>query len=135
LYLFALIWSIGTTTDLKGKEAFDKWLRERMPKMGIEFPAERMVYDYKFDIVEKKWTIWFETVKEYNVDIKMSYNEIVVPTLDSIRMKYFTAQLLTSGKHVLLPGPTGTGKSVNTSELLTYELPEGYQTLTMTFSA
>jgi MoxR-like ATPase len=41
-------------------------------------------------------------------------------------MKFLCKLLLTNGKHVLLPGPTGTGKSVNTSELLTYELPEEF---------
>lgn len=94
-----------------------------------------MVYDHTYDVKAKCWKSWFDTVREYVVDIKMSYNEIVVPTLDSIRMKYLTALLLTAGKHVLAPGPTGTGKSVNTSEMLTYELPAEYQTLIMTFSA
>jgi dynein heavy chain len=93
------------------------------------------VYDHTYDVKTKSWKSWFDTVREYVVDIKMSYNEIVVPTLDSIRMKYLTALLLTAGKHVLAPGPTGTGKSVNTSEMLTYELPPEYQTLIMTFSA
>lgn len=38
-------------------------------------------------------------------------------------------------KHVLSPGPTGTGKTVNINELLTQELPEEYQTIPITFSA
>ena len=76
-----------------------------------------------------------DTISEYQVDIKMSYNEIVVPTVDSIRMKYFIKFLALNGKHVLTPGPTGVGKSVYIQELLTYELPEEYQTLAMTFSA
>ena len=50
-------------------------------------------------------------------------------------MKYLASHLLKFNKHVLIPGPTGTGKSVNTTEMLTYELPEEYQTLAMTFSA
>jgi dynein heavy chain len=54
-----------------------------------------------------------ETIPEYQVDTKISYNEILVPTVDSIRMKYFTKLLVLNSKHVLTPGPTGTGKSVN----------------------
>lgn len=38
-------------------------------------------------------------------------------------------------KHVLSPGPTGTGKTVNINELLTQELSEEYQTIPITFSA
>jgi len=60
-----------------------------------------------------------DTVPAYAVDNKLSYGEIVVPTFDSIRMKYLKRMLLMNKKHVLSPGPTGTGKTVNINELLT----------------
>ena len=136
LFFFALVWSIGVTTTLEGRIKFDKWIRENViAKIGLEFPADRLVYDYKFNVETKEWQYWRETVPEYTVDIKASYNEILVPTVDSIRMKYFVKLLVTNNKHILTPGPTGTGKSVNIAELLTYELPEEYQTLGITFSA
>ena len=135
LFIFSVVWSVGTTTTLAGREKFDIWLRKKLPIVNVDFPEEKLVYDYAFDRPNKRWISWYDTVGEYSVDIKMSYNEIVVPTLDSIRMKHMTARMLTSGKHVLIPGPTGTGKSVNTTEMLTYEMPEEYQALTMTFSA
>lgn len=99
---------------------------ELLPKLFIDFPAENKVYDYKFEIEKKQWIPWLETIETYQVDTRQSFNEILVPTQDSIRMKFLCKLLLTNGKHVLLPGPTGTGKSVNTSELLTYELPEEF---------
>ena len=135
IFCFAVIWSIGCTTDLAGRKKFDTYMREKLKKLGIEFPEEKLVYDYYFDRTTKTWVNWFDTVPEYNVDIQTSYSEIVVPTLDSIRMKYHVKNLLTSGGHVMIPGPTGTGKSVNTFEMLTYEMPEEYTTLTRTFSA
>lgn len=48
LFLFAVFWSIGTTTTLEGRIKFDKWIRERMTSLSIEFPEEKLVYDYKF---------------------------------------------------------------------------------------
>ena len=69
------------------------------------------------------------------MDIQTPYNEIVVPTQDSIRMKYIMKTLVTNMKHVLTPGPTGTGKSVYIQELTTFEMTEEYQTLKITFSA
>lgn len=42
--------------------------------------------------------------------------------------------LIMSGKHVMMPGPIGTGKSVYIQQL-SYEMPEEYQTLKQTFSA
>lgn len=113
LFLFAIFWSIGTTTTLEGRMKFNQWIREKMSGLNIEFPEEKMVYDYKFNTETKEWVYWKETISEYNVDIKISYNEILVPTVDSIRMKHLTRFLVLNGKHCLTPGPTGTGKSVN----------------------
>ena len=106
-----------------------------LPGLGVTFPEEGLVYDYKWDLSKKEWIKWGDTVREYEVDIKASFNEIVVPTNDSIRMKFICRLLLCNKKHVLCPGPTGTGKSVNTTELLTAEMPEEFLPLTMTFSA
>ena len=50
-------------------------------------------------------------------------------------MKYLLKTLIVNMKHVLTPGPTGTGKTVYISELTTFEMTEEYQTLKMTFSA
>jgi dynein heavy chain len=135
IFIFATIWSIGTTTNLDGRLKFNKWFREKMAENSIEFPEERLVYDYKWNTETKEWVYWMETISEYNVDIKVSYNEILVPTVDSIRMKHLVKFLVLNSKHCLTPGPTGTGKSVNIAELMTYELPEEYQTLAITFSA
>ena len=67
---------------------------------------------------EKEWVKWTLTVSEYFVDPKQSYESIVVPTFDSIRMQYLKKLLVTHKKHVLCPGPTGTGKTVNIQILL-----------------
>lgn len=56
----------------------------------------------------------------------MPYNEIVVPTTDSIRMKFLLKKLISNMKHVLMPGPTGTGKSVYIQQLTTFEMTEEY---------
>lgn len=76
-----------------------------------------------------------DTISEYQVDTRQNYSDIVVPTVDSIRMKFLARILLLHDKHVLVPGPTGTGKSVNIAELLQTQLPEEFQTVGMTFSA
>lgn len=135
-FVFALVWSIGCTTNLDGREKFDKRVRELMGRdHKFKFPGEGLVYDYCFDKSERSWKQWTDTVQPYTVDNKLSYGEIVVPTFDSIRMKYLKRILILNKKHVLSPGPTGTGKTVNISELLATELTEDYQTIPLTFSA
>jgi len=44
------MWSVGGTTDLVGRKRIDTWLRERMQKHGVNFPAEKQVYDWHFNL-------------------------------------------------------------------------------------
>ena len=88
-----------------------------------------------WDKTKKEWVIWTLTCQEYFVDNKMMYSEIVVPTFDSIRMQYLTRILVLNKKHVLCPGPTGTGKTVNIQIMLAEQMPEDYQYIPITFSA
>ena len=135
IFVLCFIWSLGATTTQLGRERFDKWMRDQLKVHKIDFPEDKSVYDWTYNREKKEWESWFEIIPAYTVDIKMPYNEIVVPTLDSIRMKYLMKTLIINMKHVLTPGPTGTGKSVYISELTTFEMSEEYQTLKMTFSA
>ena len=126
LFFFACTWSMGCTTDLAGREKFNSFIRPIIQKSGMPFPEDKLVYDFVWDVEEREWKSWHETINEYVVDVKLSYNEIVVPTLDSIRMKWVMRHLINGNKHVMCPGPTGTGKSVYISELLQSGLPEDF---------
>lgn len=63
------------------------------------------------------------------------YHEIAIPTKDSARNLYLTKLLITHNFHVLTLGPTGTGKSLNCSELLISGLNDTYQYIGLAFSA
>jgi dynein heavy chain len=112
IFMFCFMWSVGGTTDLNGRKRFDAWIKERMAKHNVTFPEEKQCYDWHFNLEKAEWVSWFDTIPVFDVDIRMSYSEIVVPTDDSIRMKYLMRTLMSNDKHVLMPGPTGTGKSV-----------------------
>jgi len=119
LFIFAIIWSIGATTTPEGRQKFSENMRSLMGKDNEHrMPNEGTVYDYCYDKSNKCWVNWAETVTEYTVDPKAQYAEIIVPTFDSIRMKYVKKLLITNGKHILAPGPTGTGKTINFIDLL-----------------
>jgi len=136
IFFFCLIWSVGGTTNAPGREKFNKWCREQMQKHGLTgFPEEKLVYDWQYNIETSEWVNWFSTISEFIVDTNVSYAEIVVPTQDSIRMKYLMSTLIKNDKHILMPGPTGTGKSVYVQELVQFQMPEEFQTLIMCFSA
>jgi dynein heavy chain len=116
-FVFALTWSIGATTNLEGREKFNQKLKTLLSQK-VAFPEDMAIYDAMWHAGKKEWVKWTDTVDEYHVDAKLPYSEIVVPTFDSIRMQYITRLLLMNKKHVLCPGPTGTGKTVNIQIML-----------------
>lgn len=50
----------------------------------------------------------------------------MVPTMDSTRNIYITKTLLVNKFHVMCPGPTGTGKSLNLYTLLGKEMGDDF---------
>lgn len=79
-----------------------------------------------YDKTEKQWITWNDIEGKFSIDNKATFAEIIVPTFDSIRMKYIKKLLIENNKNILCPGPTGTGKTVNISNLLNQGLPEEY---------
>lgn len=73
--------------------------------------------------------------QNFQVDQKLAYHEIMIPTSDSTRNTHLLRLLITNNKHVLNPGPTGTGKTQNIFKLLTQDLGEEFMYISLTFSA
>jgi len=95
IYIFCLCWTLGATTNLEGRAKFNIKIKDFMGKDNkFKFPSIGSVYDYKFDLEKKEWIGWTETISEFAIDPKASYNEIIVPTFDSIRMKFIKGTLI-----------------------------------------
>lgn len=103
----------------------------------------KTIYDVCFDpnasegggAAGGQWVDWMATTPALVIPKEAAYENIVIPTLDSIRMTYVFKTLLLKGKHILCAGPTGTGKTVNISEFLYKNAPDHYETIALTFSA
>ena len=137
LFLFSLVWSVGVTTVSTGRIKFDAYLKQTMTmnSVKIPFPKAGLVYDYKFDIATSKWQTWMADVESFEYNPSLTFNEVVVPTKDSVRNLFLLEKLLTNGKHVLCVGPTGTGKTVNIMNYLQQGMDQKYVPLTLSFSA
>jgi len=69
LFVFAVTWTIGATTNLEGREKFHNKFAKMIPdKVG--FPSQTKVYDVMWDKGKKEWVKWTHTVDEYFVDSK-----------------------------------------------------------------
>ncbi|XP_029455356.1 dynein heavy chain 1, axonemal [Rhinatrema bivittatum] len=150
-FIFSLIWSVGVTGDADSRILFSKWLREKMVTEQIKFlfPEEGLVYDYKLDdagisiaddeeeetLREVQWVTWIDPAFEFSIAPETSYSDIIVPTLDTVRMSYLLGMLLINKRPVLCIGPTGTGKTLTISDKLLKNLPLEYISHFLMFSA
>ncbi|KAL8022251.1 putative AAA+ ATPase domain, dynein heavy chain region D6 P-loop domain-containing protein [Plasmopara halstedii] len=137
LFLFSLVWSIGATGNDMGRKRFDDYIREEMVRNDVKkpFPTTGQVYDYSFDLESESWLPWLQTIPTFAIDSSASFSELVVPTADSVRSTFLMNLTLPLGVHMLIVGPTGTGKTINVNQFLEKLNPETYIPLSMAFSA
>lgn len=98
-------------------------------------PISGSVYDFKYDVETSSWIQWNDSVAPYTYDPKLSFAELIVPTKDSICYTYLLDILVRNNKHVMMTGPTGTGKTVNIQGHLQNGLPDKYVPIPISFSA
>eukprot|EP00040_Diaphanoeca_grandis_P037865 m.251013 g.251013 ORF g.251013 m.251013 type:complete len:2401 (+) comp33890_c0_seq1:2-7204(+) len=161
-FWFAVTWSIGGTASLASQKDFNMLVR--MIQVGpcdekiardwiiiskvykptsecrVPFPQDddnsRSIYDYKF-VTEGHgtWTPWDEFVNRDAFAKDATFNEIVVPTIDTTRYTYLMDLMVKHQIYPLLVGPTGTGKSVYANAFLDNLPKEKFKPLVVNFSA
>ena len=82
-------------------------------KIPIKLGDYKSLFDLYFDREKIQWINWLKTLPPYVVPKDVSYSRLIVPTIDSIRMTKLLNTLILCGKHTMICGPTGTGKSIS----------------------
>ncbi|XP_043934432.1 dynein axonemal heavy chain 12 [Protopterus annectens] len=150
-FAFSLVWSVGGCCDTDSRIKFDLFLKEMVAgktedsplptavnKWECPFDEKGLVYDYMYEFKGKgRWVHWNETIKNIQLgDKNTKIQEIIVPTMDTVRYTYLMDLCIHYGKPLLFVGPTGTGKSVYVKDKLMNNLDkECYLPSFINFSA
>ena len=139
-FMISLIWSFGCTTDDSGRAKFDAAIREMIaaegaPKMMAAIPEKNTVYDWAWVIKDMKFKSWLEIVPQFNIPPGAQFQDILVPTIDTIRYGYLLETQLRNDYGILFCGDTGTGKSVMVKEKLMKGMGDTFVSHFMNFSA
>ncbi|XP_076646690.1 dynein axonemal heavy chain 7 [Halictus rubicundus] len=159
-FFFSCIWALGGTMKGQYREQFSVLYRGflekdfppnlmetfRLPK-PIEpplkpyiflMPRDGLVFDYRFIKEGKgKWRLWTDELLDGpSIPRDVPVNQIIVPTVETVRYTALFRMLTNKEKPVLFVGPTGTGKSVYIIDfLLKKNNPAVNKPLIINFSA
>ncbi|XP_037090995.1 dynein heavy chain 10, axonemal-like [Pollicipes pollicipes] len=131
VFLQALYWSLGAGLEDADRVRFNDLIRDcaNMPGLADEGPrrakadewptTEETLFDYFWDIENGVWVPWRDKVPEYIHDPAVKFNDILVPTVDTVRSTWLL-HLMTEKirKPVVLVGESGTSKTATTSTYL-----------------
>lgn len=126
-FVFAAIWGFGSALFqdqfIDWRYEFSKWWQH---EFDIEFPDDTSVFNYYIDPVTKNFRRWNCLIPTGDlIDLDVSLQAILIPTAETVRLKYFMDQLLSKRYPVMLVGSSGSGKSVIVSDKLA-SLSEDY---------
>ena len=84
-----------------------------------EFPiSEPSLFEYYWDPEQDKWVPWAEKIPEYIHDPMRKFNEILVPTVDTVRTTWLLQLQIQLRQPILLVGETGTSKTATAANFL-----------------
>jgi dynein heavy chain, axonemal len=96
-FVQCLYFSLGASLVDDSRTRFDEFLKRLNPLMSVQDTLEKpanttqcptdkpTLYEYFFDIERKEWIAWEWIIPEYEHNPLMKFNDILVPTVDTLR--------------------------------------------------
>uniref|UniRef100_A0A1I8GN74 Dynein heavy chain 10, axonemal n=1 Tax=Macrostomum lignano TaxID=282301 RepID=A0A1I8GN74_9PLAT len=146
-FLQALYWGLGGALVEEGRVKLDQYVKyicsmsspadeERNHARAGEMPQlEPTLFEYFFDGDKEEWIPWKELVPKYVHQPGMKFNDILVPTIDTVRTTWLLEQMVGVQHPVLLVGETGTSKTSVSQNFLRQLDGEKYLLLMTNFSS
>ncbi|XP_076452214.1 dynein axonemal heavy chain 10-like [Babylonia areolata] len=147
IYIMALCWSAGAALLPDGRIKFDNYVKylsslpilseeggSQLAKAG-ELPGDLTLFEYFFDQDKKKWVPWSQMVPEYVHKPEVKFNEILVPTVDTVRATWLLGLMVGIKQPVVFIGDTGTSKTATIANFLRTLSSDTIMLLNMNFSS
>ena len=103
---------------------------------SMPMPFKNDYYDCLYIPEDSKWKFWGDMLPQFTIPPDTPYSSIVVPNNYTAQFSFMIELLVPHKRHVLVCGPTGTGKSVYVFNTITKNLPQSeFKPLCLGFSA
>jgi dynein heavy chain len=127
------VWNLLMMREWKKPDFFTSTVKGTF---ALPMPFKGDYYDCLYSVEDSKWKFWSDMLPAYTIAPDTPYSTIVVPNNYTAQYSFMIELLVTQKKHVLMCGPTGTGKSVYVYNTITAQLPQDqYKALCLGFSA
>eukprot|EP00960_Hanusia_phi_P050219 760078-Hanusia_phi.AAC.2 len=133
-FVFAYIWTLGANLHDNSIQKFDAFARQTIGKVISDFPTEKSVFDWKIDESTGSFVPWSSLIPKFEYDKTQPFFNLIVPTIDSTRVKFVMKAQILGGHHVLVGGNSGVGKTIIIQDFLD-NAGEEYISQTKVFSA
>ncbi|NXH09440.1 DYH9 protein, partial [Bucco capensis] len=113
-FVFAAVWAFGGSMFqdqlVDYRVEFSKWWVAEFK--AVKFPSQGTVFDFYIEPETKKFEPWSKLIPQFEFDPEIPLQACLVPTPETVRVRYWLDRLLEQGCPVMLVGNAGTGKSV-----------------------
>jgi dynein heavy chain len=124
LFVFCVVWAFGGPMVIDKAGDFRKYFNEVFSSgFGQKFPKERQCFDYFYNVNDNVFMDWNSKVTAYQpIPIgggpgETPFNQLFVPTADTVRLTYLINLLARKGRYAMLVG-MGSGKTSIISQYL-----------------
>ncbi|XP_008208864.1 dynein beta chain, ciliary-like [Nasonia vitripennis] len=134
-FAFACIWAFGSALFqdqlVDWRNEFSKWWLSEFK--AVKFPTGGSIFGYFIDSETKKLVPWEEKVSRFDLDPELPLQATLVPTGETVRIRFFMDLLMARRVPVMLIGGAGSGKSVIVADKLS-SLPDNYNVANVPFN-
>ncbi|XP_030756931.1 dynein heavy chain 10, axonemal [Sitophilus oryzae] len=147
VFVTAIYNSIGAALVDSCRWEFDDYMKNQMGLLQVADTIEEMcdlshtpstfplLYDYFLDIKQRVWVAWEWLVPGYVHERNQKFSQILVPTIDTVRVTYILELMNKIKRPVVLVGETGTSKTAIIQNFLRHLDHDVFIILNINFSS